>query len=91
LRLSSPKDASNLRKFQHTRPKDPNADGAIFDIDASLTATIMEGTWKSTYLSGEPEQRPEVIEFSGQITGTSKSHERASSLATVLRQNGGRG
>ncbi len=76
----SPTNAPNNRKFRYTRPETPDIRGAVFEIDATLSPTGVKGVWKTVYLPVQPDEQPEIREFSGQITGTAKSGEKRFSI-----------
>lgn len=70
-----------MRRFRFTRPEDSDIRGKVFDVGASLTPTTIRGTWKTTYIPEQADERPLVVEFSGQVTGTSKASETRLSIA----------
>jgi hypothetical protein len=74
------KNASTMRRFRFTRPEDSDIRGKVFDVEVSLTPTTIRGTWKTTYIPEQADERPLVVEFSGQVTGTSKTSETRLSI-----------
>jgi hypothetical protein len=75
------KIASNIRRFRFVRPEDPDTSGRIFDVAASFTPTTIRGTWRTTFLNEGTDERPLEVEFSGQVSGTSKTGEKRISIA----------
>lgn len=73
-------NASNTRKFRYTRPETPDSGGAVYEVDASLSPTGVKGIWKTSSLPAAPDDKPEILEFSGQVTGTAKSGEKRFSI-----------
>jgi hypothetical protein len=69
------------RRFRFVRPEDPDTSGKIFDVAVSLTPTTIRGTWKTSFLHEGADERPLVVEFSGQVSGTSKAGEKRVSIA----------
>ena len=74
-------NASSARKFRYTRPETPDIRGAVFEIDATLGPTSVQGIWKTSFLPAEPDEKPVISEFSGQVTGTTKSGEKRFSIS----------
>lgn len=46
-----------------------------------MTPTTIRGTWKTTFLNEGTDERPLEVEFSGQVSGTSKTGEKRVSIA----------